>query len=224
MNVAEFTLGYPILRDALERTPGVTLEWERSDMDGAHHTILAWAFGDDAALDRFEAALEDDASVYAADRIAAVDDRRLYQVDLDDAGEEMSVYPVIVDTGGIIRQATADDAGWHFRVAFPDQRTFAQFRAACDDHDIDLVLHTLLVEEAAEESDRYGLTDRQRELLRVALDAGYFDIPRSASLGDVAAELGISGNAASERLRRGLRALLSETVAANETGDASTDR
>lgn len=217
MIVAEFTLTYPILEAALERTPSVSLEWERSDMAGEDVTVLTWALGSDTDLDGFERALADDASVRNTERIAAVDGRRLYHITLDRIGQEVSVYPVIVDAGGIIRQATADDDGWHFRVAFPDQQTFTRFRTVCDNQGIDLTLHTLLVEEASSDHDRYGLTDRQRELLDVALDAGYFDIPRSASLEDVADELEISQNAASERLRRGLRGLLAETVGSEPT-------
>jgi predicted DNA binding protein len=57
---------------------------------------------------------------------------------------------------------------------------------------------------------RATLTDEQREVLQVAHDLGYFDVPRSATLADVAAELGISSQAASERLRRGHRQLIAQ--------------
>ncbi|MFC7141468.1 helix-turn-helix domain-containing protein [Halosimplex aquaticum] len=47
-----------------------------------------------------------------------------------------------------------------------------------------------------------GLTDAQRDAVRTAYEMGYFEIPRTASLDDVAAELGISASSCSERLRR----------------------
>ena len=58
-----------------------------------------------------------------------------------------------------------------------------------------------------------GLTDRQEEALRIAYERGYFEIPRRATLDDVAAELGITPSSASERLRRAQTELVEETVA-----------
>ena len=49
--------------------------------------------------------------------------------------------------------------------------------------------------------DIAGLTDKQRECLRVALGEGYFDSPRGISQSELAAELGISSSALSRRLR-----------------------
>ncbi|WP_226480402.1 helix-turn-helix domain-containing protein [Natrinema amylolyticum] len=47
-----------------------------------------------------------------------------------------------------------------------------------------------------------ALTARQRETLRVARDLGYFDVPRSASVEDVAAELDCAPGTAAEHLRK----------------------
>lgn len=46
------------------------------------------------------------------------------------------------------------------------------------------------------------LTDRQRECLEVALQSGYFDVPRESSLEDVAATLDVDKSSASVTLRR----------------------
>lgn len=46
------------------------------------------------------------------------------------------------------------------------------------------------------------LTDRQKEILRTALAAGYYDIPRHASQRDLAAEFGLSRGTIGEHLRR----------------------
>lgn len=58
-----------------------------------------------------------------------------------------------------------------------------------------------------------GLTDCQREALRVAYERGYFEVPRRASLEDLAIELGVSASSLSERLRRAQRHLVESTVA-----------
>ncbi|AHG01707.1 hypothetical protein HALLA_00015 (plasmid) [Halostagnicola larsenii XH-48] len=52
-------------------------------------------------------------------------------------------------------------------------------------------------------SDPAGqLTDRQKEILRTALAAGYYDIPRRATQRDLAAELGLSRGTIGDHLRR----------------------
>lgn len=60
------------------------------------------------------------------------------------------------------------------------------------------------------------LTDKQREAFETAVDAGYFDRPRNATLEDLADELGISPSAVSHRLcsaRRRIAKHYTETVA-----------
>ena len=47
------------------------------------------------------------------------------------------------------------------------------------------------------------LTARQRECLEVALREGYFEVPRTSTLAEVAAELGVDTSTASETIRRG---------------------
>jgi predicted DNA binding protein len=57
------------------------------------------------------------------------------------------------------------------------------------------------------------LTDRQREAVRIAFHAGYFDWPRSADADTVAAEIGIAQSTFSQHLRTAERKLFSELFA-----------
>lgn len=50
-----------------------------------------------------------------------------------------------------------------------------------------------------------ALTRRQREIVEVAYDLGYFDVPRRASTADVAAELDLDPSTVSEHLQRAER-------------------
>lgn len=59
------------------------------------------------------------------------------------------------------------------------------------------------------------LTDKQREMMQTASDMGYFEVPREVGLAAVADEIGISSQAASERLRRGQHKLFGELEDAN---------
>lgn len=52
------------------------------------------------------------------------------------------------------------------------------------------------------------LTPRQREVLEVAFDRGYYDVPRRASAAEIAAELGLDDSTVSEHLQRAEHNLL----------------
>jgi len=55
-----------------------------------------------------------------------------------------------------------------------------------------------------------ALTDRQLEVLKTAYDLGFYDVPREASIDDVAAEVGLNGGTVSEHLQRAERNILSQ--------------
>jgi predicted DNA binding protein len=59
---------------------------------------------------------------------------------------------------------------------------------------------------------RYGLSEGQYNALTTAATYGYYDIPRDADLQAVAEELDVSHQALSERLRRGMLALIEDTL------------
>lgn len=66
------------------------------------------------------------------------------------------------------------------------------------------------------------LTSVQRETVERALELGYFDIPRTVSMEELAAELDVTPNAVSERLRRAERRLLSALLSGS-SGSATLD-
>ena len=57
-----------------------------------------------------------------------------------------------------------------------------------------------------------SLTDRQREVLEVAFETGYYDVPRQASTTELAAELGLDDSTVSEHLQRAERNLLAAVL------------
>jgi predicted DNA binding protein len=67
-------------------------------------------------------------------------------------------------------------------------------------------------EEEGAVAARWDLTTAQEEALRVALDAGYFEIPREATASEVASRIGISKSAFLERLRRGQSSLVAQAL------------
>lgn len=57
-----------------------------------------------------------------------------------------------------------------------------------------------------------ALTERQREVLAAAVDLGYYDVPREATLAEVADELDIAGSTVSTHLRKAEAAVVREAV------------
>jgi predicted DNA binding protein len=62
-----------------------------------------------------------------------------------------------------------------------------------------------------------ALTDRQREVVAVAVDAGYYDVPRTASQDDVATELDCAPSTVAEHLRKA-EAALARVAIRNDAG------
>lgn len=63
-----------------------------------------------------------------------------------------------------------------------------------------------------EREDGAPLSGRQREAVRVAWDAGYYELPRAGELADVAARLGCGTSTASDLLRRAERRLVAAAL------------
>lgn len=53
-----------------------------------------------------------------------------------------------------------------------------------------------------------ALTDRQQEVLEVAYDLGYYDVPRGSSTSEIAAELGVDDSTVAKHLQRAEHNLL----------------
>jgi predicted DNA binding protein len=56
------------------------------------------------------------------------------------------------------------------------------------------------------------LTDRQREVVATATELGYYDVPRDATVADVAAELDITDSTVSTHLRKAESAVMGEVL------------
>ena len=220
MIIVEGDFEYPLLLDALERAPGMEIEWIRTASPDEEPITLFWARGGD--FERFVAGLEADPTV-TPNRSIQVGDDRLYQATIVGRGIETDLYPTIVEVGGMVMSATATHEGWHARVAFPDQEGLDRYFEKSAELDIDVEIRRLTDLEDGEPGSDFGLTDVQRETLLAALEAGFFDVPRESSLEDLADYLGISEQSASERLRRGTESLIRHALAPDVGGPVGRD-
>lgn len=109
----------------------------------------------------------------------------------------------------------AEGAGetWTFKVRFDDHPALSAFFERCSAQDIEIDLQT--VNGRGDRQPRAPATDLtvpQREALTLALESGYFDVPRRTTLVDLAEELGVTDSAVSQRIRRGVETILSRVI------------
>lgn len=211
MIIAEYTLDHPTLRQTLRRVPGVRLTWEDSysGLDGRIKLIL-WIGCDD--FDALDAALDADPTVADPTVLTEVGGRRLYRFDLVGEAAERSIFPTLIEVGGVHQDVTATSDGWRNRTRFPDREAFERVYRFCREHGIGFEFNRIY-----ERSELFGpevpeVSDAQLATLIEAVDSGYLDIPRGASLEELGERLGISQTAASERFRRAVKNLVQHTV------------
>jgi predicted DNA binding protein len=206
----EFALGRAL------SVPGVRVELERLVPTGGTVVPYLWVRTDDPeAFERGVRAHEVVADLAALDR---VDRWSLYRVDWSNGPTDLLA--AVAESGGVVLEATSDDE-WTFRLRFPTQADVSRFYGRCREGDLPVhIERSYTLAEKTETGLQFDLSGSQREALLLALERGYFDTPSGATLDDLAAELGISQQALSGRVRRGTRRVL---AAALDAGGSDAD-
>ncbi|SNZ15694.1 Predicted DNA binding protein, contains HTH domain [Natronoarchaeum philippinense] len=217
--VAEFDIHCEHLPavDAAASVPPATMVLELQFNHGNRPVFLLTVTG--GSRDEIEAAIAGADDLTDCTLVGRAGDTRRYQT-LPVYSLEEQLGPYLDDLSGLKALATADAIierievtpdGWTQTGWFADRETFDEFRTFWQRNSGFRLRR--LTRDGTPEPPGDGLTDRQDEALRTAYELGYFDIPRGASLEDVAAELDISASSVSERLRRAQTRLVEETVA-----------
>jgi predicted DNA binding protein len=100
---------------------------------------------------------------------------------------------------------------WTFRLRLPSHGALEAFREYCNDAGIRYTFERIASPTDPDTDPWYGLTQPQREALLRAVEEGYYAIPRRISTQELADELGISDQAVTERLRRAIVTLVTNT-------------
>jgi predicted DNA binding protein len=206
--VAEFTAGiddFP-LGPALGATDTQRVELERVVPTDGGVLPFFWVWTDDP--DAYVEAAERHPAVESVGVLSRVDDGALCRARWVDDGT--GLIAAIVASGVTVLDTTTDGSRWRIRVRATDRENVSVLLEQCRKASVDIELTRLAPASGPEEHD--GLTDAQREILLLALDAGYFEEPREASLEDLATELGVSRQAVGTRLRRAYANLIEHSL------------
>ena len=117
------------------------------------------------------------------------------------------ILDAIHDSKGSIIEATGSNDAWSLKLRFDEREDLTRFYQASTDNGIPIDVQQIQNPGGIERMD-FGLTDTQRKTLVTALEVGYFDVPRRTNLMELAESLGVSDTAVSQRLRRGMAALV----------------
>jgi predicted DNA binding protein len=192
----------------MELTPPATAELESFVPAGGRAVPYFWVY--DADFASFEERVLRESAVDAIEVVDSYDDRTLYTADW--AAENDSVFRTIRSVDAYVLSATGTNDNWQFELRFPSRDAMSTFQDRCQGHGISFEVRRVYSPSEPGQSPWFGLTERQREALVLAVERGYYDIPRTCTTVELAEELGISDQAVTERLRRAIDTLTKNSI------------
>ena len=208
--VAQLRLDHPdlFLGPTLRDAPDVTVEpdyWTTVEQERT--LVFVTVYG--TAFDQFETGLETDPTVTDPVLVDRYPDRRVYRVALTDRAVTFTATTAAV--GGRLLEISSCRNGWQVQLRFADREQLVAFNDYCRDREISVTVDHLRVSDDGDDGV-VALTAKQQELLTVAHEEGYFDVPRGISQDELADRLDVSKSAISQRLRRAIGELCASSL------------
>lgn len=207
--ISEFRFQSPgyVLSDTFQEVSNICLDFvQELALDPQQPYLWFWAYGGDTAS--FEEAMADDRTVAEFIPYTRTETHTLYRIHVSEETEIVN-YPMWVEVGAELIDGGYEEGWWYCTVRLPNRDALNQVEEWFRHHEVRFELSGIYTSDSRNQTGS-ELSEEQQEALRVAIENGYFDVPRNGTLGDIANELGISTQAASERLRRGHRQLVEQ--------------
>jgi predicted DNA binding protein len=208
--IAQFELGLDAvpLRRLFERHPEATVELERVIPLQNRVVPYFWVTGAEGL--HVDDGFDPDRGIERLKLVDEIGGRSLVRIER--ATDHDGLAEAIERSEVTLLSAVGTSQGWRMEVRGDDRETIARFHETCSERGIEMRLDTLHRLESESHDDGSSLTDSQREALLLAYERGYYDSPRTTNLSDLGEFLGISRQAVSNRLKRGTRQLIEETL------------
>jgi len=187
---------------------GTSIELETLVPVGDATVPLFWVHN--TSREQFIESVRRHPSVNEAMEVDVFADRALFTLDWDVNQDHL--FRAIRASEGQLLGANGTADAWEFELRFPSHENLSEFTDRCEDAQISMEVSRVYNPTAPSGGPRYGLSDPQFEALCLAVEMGYYDIPRGCTTKELAAELGISDQAVTERLRRAIATLTRHTI------------
>jgi hypothetical protein len=206
------------LTETFAQFGGVQVEVERVVAQDDRIIPFVWVRHED--IEAVHRALEDDPTTANVEVLTDLDDddERLYRMEWIDRIDAL-VY-ALVEEDGTVLSASAANGRWVLRLLFADREALGRTYDHCQELGLDLSIDRVFNLDNGRQG-RFGLTEKQQDILESAFEQGYYSVPREISAQDLAVEIDISHQALSERLRRAHETLVENTVVLGR-GDDNT--
>lgn len=200
---AEFELGRILRVDGI-----ASIELENLVPVGDATVPLFWIHN--STRDSFLENVRRHPAVNDVSEVDVFEDRSLFTLDWD--AHQDHVFEGINESGGQLLSATGTPEDWDFELRFPSHDALSEFSTYCEDAQISLEVIRVYNPAKPNDGPWFGLSDPQREAITLAVRRGYYDIPRGCTTKALGDEIGISDQAVSERLRRAIMELVTNTL------------
>ena len=160
--------------------------------------------------DTFVESVQQHPAVNNTSAVDVFEDRTLFTLDWD--AHQDRVFRGIETHEGQLLSAVGRPDTWQFELRFPDHEALSDFTAHCQSESVSLEATRVYNPTKPDAGPWYGLSEPQREAITLAVESGYYDIPRGCTTQELADKLGISDQAVTERLRRAIVALVTHTL------------
>ena len=164
----------------------------------------------ETARESFESHVRDHPTVSDLYVVNSHDGETLYGLDWEI--DDDTFFASITELGGSVLEASGGADQWVFQLRFRTHDALSEFQESCFDGDIPIDVLKIYNPTKPDAGPWYGLTPPQRETLIYAVEMGYYSLPRGISTQEIADEFDISDQAVSERLRRAIETLVTNTL------------
>ena len=160
----------------------------------------------------FGTEIERHPAVDELEALTTTEDGILYALTWDASND--TLLTGIEEADARLLEGSGSSSEWSFEIRFPTHEAASRFQAHCTDNGLRIGIDGVYNPTVPEAGVWGLLTDPQREAMIAAIENGYYDIPRNISTADLGDQLGISDQAVTERLRRGVSTLAVNTMLA----------
>lgn len=219
--IGEFTVPSSsfLLEESLAEVPEMVVEVQRVVAQSAESLIpYFWVHHGDK--DEFDAAIRNDSTLADVTLLDEFERGTSYRGTW--TGHAEGIAYAYTDTGATILEATGQGETWTLRMHFDDDEGMTDFHQYCGRKDIPFTLDRLYHPSEPMAGGQYGLTPTQRETLVTAFRSGYYTVPRTRNMSELAEELGTSQQALSKNFRRAHASLIENTLVVSEEESMTT--